>query len=183
MTTSVPPTESKRLRLVSMSPQFLAALLDGRREAAEGLLGAELPLDWPGRYERFLRLRLEQMQRDPSVQRWLARAMVLRHPDSRMVGTIGFHDAPDERGGVEVGYSVQPEYRRRGYATEAVGALLEWAFAEQGIARFVASVRPDNEPSLRLIANFGFRRTGKQWDEEDGEELVFELVKQRHRGS
>jgi RimJ/RimL family protein N-acetyltransferase len=45
------------------------------------------------------------------------------------------------------------------------------------VSRFIASVSPTNEPSLRLIANLGFVRTGEQWDELDGEEYVFELVR------
>ena len=39
----------------------------------------------------------------------------------------------------------------------------------------MASVSPDNQPSLNLIDQFGFERTGEQWDEEDGLEWVFEL--------
>ena len=33
-----------------------------------------------------------------------------------------------------------------------------------------------DEPSLVLVAQLGFQQTGVQWDEEDGEELVFEVT-------
>jgi len=36
-------------------------------------------------------------------------------------------------------------------------------------------VAPNNEPSLGLIRKLGFVQTGVQWDEIDGQELVFEL--------
>ena len=64
---------------------------------------------------------------------------------------------------------------RRSDATEAVVAILEWARTEHGVRHFVASVGPWNEPSLALVRRLGFRQTGTQWDDEDGEELVFEL--------
>jgi RimJ/RimL family protein N-acetyltransferase len=53
---------------------------------------------------------------------------------------------------------------------------MDWAHALHGVRRFIASVAPDNEPSLAIVRKLGFVQTGKQWDEEDGEELVFELT-------
>jgi RimJ/RimL family protein N-acetyltransferase len=91
------------------------------------------------------------------------------------VGHIGFHGPPDAGGRVEVGYTVLPERRRQGLATEACLALFAWARDEHGVARFRASVSPDNEPSLAVVQKLGFRQTGRQWDDVDGEELVFEL--------
>ena len=48
-----------------------------------------------------------------------------------------------------------------------------WAASEQAVTRFRASVGPWNTPSLNLVRKLGFVRVGVQWDEEDGEELVF----------
>ena len=91
-----------------------------------------------------------------------------------MIGSIGFHGPPDSKGRLEVGYSVDPNFRRQGYAREAVEALFDWAYREHGIDRFVASISPTNEPSLRLASGFGFVQIGSQIDEIDGLELVFE---------
>jgi len=63
---------------------------------------------------------------------------------------------------------------RGGYAIEAVRSIFDWAHEHHGIRRFVASVAPDNEPSLRLIGQLGFRRIGEQLDPIDGLEYVFE---------
>ncbi len=171
----VPPILSDRLELVSMSPEFIEALMSGQRDRAESVIGLRLPASWPEEIHYLLKRRLEQMRRDPSEQPWLARAMVLRNDDRTVVGNIGFHGPPDGRGMVEIGYTVDPDHRRRGYAEEAVRALFDWASREHGIRLFRASVGPNNEPSLGLIRKLGFVRTGVQWDEIDGEELVFEL--------
>ena len=171
----VPPILTPRLRLESMSLQFMRALVARDLDAATRELDAALPADLPDQLEHFLQFRLAQLDGDPSIQRWLGRAMVLTDDAGarRLIGTIGFHGPPDDAGRLEVGYRVEPEHRRQGYAREAVRALFEWA-AEQGVRRFVASVSPTNEPSLQLVRSFGFRETGSHMDEIDGLELELE---------
>ncbi len=94
--------------------------------------------------------------------------------EQRVVGTAGFHGAPDERGRVEIGYAVLPEYRRRGLAREAVLGLTGWAAGTGRARTCVASVAPDNTASLALVAALGFTRVGEQIDPEDGLEWVFD---------
>ncbi|MGI9145773.1 MAG: GNAT family N-acetyltransferase [Chloroflexota bacterium] len=173
---NVPTVHARRLDLVSMSPSILEASLMGQRAEAARLLGARLPPDWPKPAERQLRRRLEQLTADPTHQPWLLRAMVLRDdPDRPLVGCINFHAPPGPDGWVEVGYRVLPDFRRRGYAQEAAEALFDWATREHKVRRFRASVGPDNQPSLALVSKLGFREIGRQWDDEDGDEVVFEL--------
>jgi ribosomal-protein-alanine N-acetyltransferase len=175
---NVPPIRSARLDLVSMSPAVIEAVLARRLEEAGRRLGLRLPdgfLD--ENVNGVLRLRLRQMYEDPESQKWLVRALVLRE-DGTMVGHAGFHGPPGTTGlapgKVELGYTVFPAFRGRGYATEAAVALMEWAEG-QGIHEFVFSIGPWNEPSLAIARKLGFVQTGEQWDEEDGLEHVFEL--------
>jgi RimJ/RimL family protein N-acetyltransferase len=171
----VPTIGSARLELVSMSPEFMRCSLDGDLARAAALIGAEIPTDWPVEAAGTLRRRLRQLAQDPTEQPWLLRAMLTRSAPRTLVGRIGFHAPPDVRGAIEIGYAVEPEHRRCGYATEAVEAMLAWASREHAIRWFLASVSPTNAPSLAIVKKFGFVQTGVQWDEEDGEELVFEL--------
>ena len=163
-----------------MTPEFMTASLDGQRLEAARLLDGSLPDDWPGpRAERTIRWRLDHLSRDATQRPWLLRAMLLRDdPDRPLVGYINFHAPPGPEGWAEIGYTVLPDFRRRGYAQEAVEAMFDWATREHHILRFRASVSPTNEPSLGLVRKLGFRHIGSQWDEEDGEELVFELERQ-----
>jgi ribosomal-protein-alanine N-acetyltransferase len=171
----VPAIATPRLDLVSLSPGAIDALLDGALDRAGALLGAAVSEEWVAASRRPLRYRQQQLRGDPALQPWLLRAMVLRRPAPAVIGHIGFHDAPDARGALEVGYAVLPAYRRRGYAEEAVRSLFDWARREHGVRRFIASVSPGNAASRGLVGKLGFRQTGSQMDEEDGEELVFEL--------
>ncbi len=46
---------------------------------------------------------------------------------------------------------------------------------DAGIRVFVASITPDNEPSLAIVRKLGFVHVGEHWDDEDGRELEFRL--------
>jgi RimJ/RimL family protein N-acetyltransferase len=166
---------SERLVLVPMPFAVLDALLGGDRAPATELLGAAPPEWWAEESRHVFELRRDQLQSDPAELQWLLRAMVTRAEPATVVGQIGFHEPPDERGFVEVGYAVFSEFRRRGYAEEACRALYAWAAGQPRVNGVRASVAPDNGPSLALAAKFGFVQTGTQIDEIDGLELVFEL--------
>ena len=181
----VPTIRTARLELVSMSIPFMRALVAGDLEAASRELGAEVPPGMPEDLMTFLQFRLAQLEVDPTILPWLGRAIVLTDAAGtrHAIGTIGFHGPPDEHGRAEVGYRVEPEYRRRGFAREAIRGLFDWAAAEHGIGRFIASISPSNEASLRLTESFGFVQTGSQMDEIDGLELVFEAPWPPSRGA
>ncbi len=160
-----------------MSPDFIEALLEGR-ETKELF---RPPQDWPDDHDAgFLRFRLRQMREDAGFEEWSVRAVVLPDGERPMIGHAGFHGPPGVNAikaaeAVELGYTIFEPFRRRGYATEVVRALIAWAEAEHGIRHFIASVGPWNEPSLAMMRRLGFMETGRHWDEEDGEELEFQL--------
>ena len=168
--------ETERLQRVPHDEALMEALLLG------GELPFEVPGDWPDEHDaRFLGLRLLQLRENPERRAWPVCAIVR---DGAMVGHIGYHGPPGVNArrapdAIEVGYTVFPEHRRQGLATEAVRALVD-AARTQGVERVVASVSPKNEPSLRLVRGLGFVEVGRHWDDEDGEEL--ELVLDVSRG-
>jgi ribosomal-protein-alanine N-acetyltransferase len=126
---------------------------------------------------RFFELRRRELAAQPELLGWFVWAVVV---DDELVGHAGFHGPPgrnaqNDAEAVEIGYTIYPQYRRRGYATEAARALIAWANEQHGIRRFLFSIAPDNEPSLAIARRLGFSEVGRHWDEEDGEELEFEL--------
>jgi RimJ/RimL family protein N-acetyltransferase len=159
-----------------MSLPFMEALQRRDIDSASRELGAQVPMWMAEELQDFLNYRLGQLRADPSIREWLGRVMVFTEPDGsrHAVGSIGFHGPPDAERRLEVGYSVDPPYRRRGFAREAVKALFDWARETHGISRFVASVGPWNDASLNLTAQFGFHKVGEQIDDIDGLEYVFE---------
>lgn len=171
---SPPVIHTARLELLPATPELLEALLARDLARAEAISGALIPPAWVEQAAGYLQLRLGELQADPARQRWLDRLIVLRDEGGPLVGHVGFHGPPDDRGVLEVGYRVLEAHRGQGVASEAVKGLLDWAFREAGVTTFRASIAPGNGPSLRLAARLGFQQVGRQVDEEDGEELVFE---------
>ena len=163
-----------RLRLEPLRPETIEALLSGDREAADRIQGRTLPEEFlDPADEPFLKIQLSRMASRPEGRGWCARVIV-RDEDGAVIGHCGFHGPPVDVGRAEVGYTVFPPYRRQGYAVEAVEALLGLARSE-GTTVVFASVSPDNGASLAVVGKLGFRRTGVQIDEIDGEEGVFEV--------
>jgi ribosomal-protein-alanine N-acetyltransferase len=171
------PIRTARFELVSMSMRFMRLLLARDLQGAADEIGASIPPDMPDRLDNFLQFRIADLEVDATAQPWLGRAIVLTGVDGsrHAIGSAGFHAPPDEDGRVEIGYRVEPEYRRQGVASEVVRALFDWAAGEHGVTRFRASVSPGNTASLAVIGRLGFRQVGVQIDDIDGEELVFEL--------
>lgn len=171
------PIVTPRLELATFTVRAMRATLGADLATAAAELDAEVPADLRERLGELFAMRIGQVEADPPSLAWLARALVMADPPDgrrRMVGSVGFHGPPaGTPPWVEIGYHVEPGFRRQGLATEAVAAMLDWA-AGQGIHRFRASVAPTNAASLATIAKFGFKQVGTQWDEIDGEEHVFE---------
>jgi len=97
-----------------------------------------------------------------------------------MIGFIGFHTLPGPEylnsyapNSVEFGYTIFSDYRRKGYASEAAQALMDWASREHHVTRFIVSISPANAPSLRIAKKLGFRKVGSFIDPEEGVEDVF----------
>lgn len=58
----------------------------------------------------------------------------------------------------ELGWTIDPAHQGKGYATEAVRAVLDVCFGPLGLRRVVAECFADNEASWRLMERLGMRR-------------------------
>jgi ribosomal-protein-alanine N-acetyltransferase len=165
---------SDRLDLVPMSLELMEALLDGDLQSAQEMVGYRIPADWPQVMESVLQFRIPLARAHPDATPLLLLAMVLRADPEVVVGRLGFHGPVDDDGMLEIGYEVFPAHRRQGFAREAVVAMFRWAQRDPAVLRFRASVSPGNAPSRNLVTGLGFVEVGSQWDDEDGEETLFE---------
>jgi len=91
-----------------------------------------------------------------------------------IVGRIGFHNKPDERGMVEVGYAIDPEQRRKGHASAAMKIMVDIARSIEGVEVFRASVAPENWISRRIVEGEGLKKVGRTVHR-DGVDDVFEI--------
>jgi RimJ/RimL family protein N-acetyltransferase len=90
--------------------------------------------------------------------------LAIEEKDSgRFVGEAGFHEVlrdmtPSIEGTLETGWAFLPSVHGRGYATEALQALVAWADARFPDRSMTCIISPDNSPSLRLAHKIGFRQ-------------------------
>ena len=82
---------------------------------------------------------------------------VVRSDDQTLIGDVLLALRSVEHQTLEVGYIFAPATGGRGYATEAVRALVDLAFSTIGARRIIARVDDRNRPSAALLERLGFR--------------------------
>jgi len=149
--------QTTRLELRPL-PAAAAGALPEDRETAARLLVAALSPGWP---QPDL---LDVLPMQAAVTRSGERFgvwVIIERESTTVVGDIGFMGPPGEDGSVEIGYSVIPDRRGRGYASEAVRVLVAWALAQRGVGSLAARCDLLNVPSIRILDRAGFARSGE----------------------
>ncbi len=90
----------------------------------------------------------------PTDFQWYQIAVTL---EEKLIGDLAFKLKGQQ---AEIGYSFNPAFQNQGYATESLGALLEYAFGTLGLHRIHATTDPRNTASIRLLEKLGFRKEG-----------------------
>lgn len=112
------------------------------------------------------------------IEEWIADndkyAIVLKATD-KVIGDISLEWSGKDRA-YEIGYNINRGFWGRGYATEAVHGLLDWAAAKLGAHDFTAFYAKDNGASGRVLEKCGFVKdyTG-QYSRDNGKK-VFEAL-------
>ncbi|HEY5731236.1 MAG TPA: GNAT family N-acetyltransferase [Anaerolineales bacterium] len=172
--------QSNHLDLVLLDSKSLQLSLEENSEALERILNADIHPDWFKKKE-LIALRYEQIIRMPVYQPWSPRAIILRK-ERKMIGHIGFHTQPAPSylhsfatNGIEYGFTIFPDFRRNGYATEASVALMTWAYQQHLVSEFILTINPNNISSLKLAQRLGFKKIGSHMDETEGMEDIYKL--------
>jgi RimJ/RimL family protein N-acetyltransferase len=79
--------------------------------------------------------------------------------DGELIGDVGVCQSSDGMQ-AQIGYTLAPAHRGEGFATEAVGAVIDLLFAE-GVHRVWATLDPENTASARVLERLGFRFEGR----------------------
>jgi RimJ/RimL family protein N-acetyltransferase len=117
-------------------------------------------------------------------EKGLSAAVELR--DGPYVGdAVLFNMVPVEHRSIELGFSFDPRYQGNGYATEAAGALVDWAFAN-GFHRVYGRLEARNTASARVLEKLGMRREAhlveNEWVKGEWQsELVYAILDREWR--
>ncbi len=98
--------------------------------------------------------RWQQSYRDNRFGLW---GLVLKET-GELIGDTGLTwQGVDGQRFVEVGWHVHRAHQRKGYATEAGRASLDYGFGTIGLQQIISLIRPENEPSWRVAEKLGMR--------------------------
>ena len=100
---------------------------------------------------------------NPQYRPWYA-AWFIETPDGQRIGELCFKGLSAD-GTAEIGYGILPDFQNRGYATEAVKAVTDWALSQPGVNTITAETEADNLSSQKVLLNCGFLATGEQGEE------------------
>ena len=143
------PLFTPRLRLEPVTRHVLVASSLGRT-ALSAAIDADIPQAWLGGYGLG--------PRGPDAPP--RHVLVLRHADRRLIGEERFDVQTEEPDVFDVGYQIEPDCRRQGYAVEATSAVIDWLFDEGGAVRVIAGCDMGNLASVRTLRRLGFTLDG-----------------------
>ena len=152
---AIPVIETERLVLRAMSARDSADMFDysSRGELTKYLLWS------PHNTVNYTREYLAYIEKRYKVGDFYDWAVVEKESD-RMIGTCGFTsiDLSNRRG--EIGYVLNPDFHRRGYAPEAARAVIEFGFARLDLNRIEARFMEGNDASRRVAEKIGMTFEG-----------------------
>jgi RimJ/RimL family protein N-acetyltransferase len=134
-------------------PAYVEHLSD--KETTDLLL--KIPYPYTAEHAEFwVRFRLEAALKESRLSHF-----ALRRPDGFLIGGIGLEmNTGTAAHRAELGYWIAKNYRCRGLATAAVGAMVRYAFHELGLKRIEATSFSHNLASHRVLEKAGFVREG-----------------------
>jgi len=113
------------------------------------------------------RLKITHMQEDPRNQLFSTYFWIKDRKTHQYLGEVGFKGFQESFFSVEIGYGMIEAFRGKGYMTEAVKALVQWAFSMrvEGLLYIIATTNLYNIPSQKVLEKVGFRQYSKDLED------------------
>jgi RimJ/RimL family protein N-acetyltransferase len=156
--------KTKRLELFPARLEHLECELRDA-QALGALLGANISAEWPpGEYDRdameFFRTKLgEEGRASVGWYVWYVLMRATPGQSAELVAGAGYF-GPPANGAVEIGLSVVPSFRGRGFAGEIIAALVDRAFEVGSVDVVYAHTTDANIGSIRALRRCGFQSVG-----------------------
>lgn len=161
------PLTSNRLRLIPLTIDPLHLLARGRDqlEAALGLSVSDLDFDdGHGFMDEFRAVIpayvIPAVAAHPDDFAWYTHWLVVHAALHLTIGGLGITGLPDAGGQLMLGYFIDRKFENAGFATEAVGCLLDWVFLNPAVESVAADTLVDGLASQRVLRKNGFLPAG-----------------------
>lgn len=81
--------------------------------------------------------------------------------ENKMIGDLCIVGEPDANGEIEIGYGTYEEFQNRGFMTEIVSGMIEWAKTQPNVKALVASTEKTNTASFKVLEKNMFQKIGE----------------------
>lgn len=150
---------TERLMLRAVSERVARAAIARDHDMMERLVGAAVPVEWPGDVIAILPRYADALARDVGQFGW-GPWLAIDAATNAVVGDLGFKGPPSEKRTVEIGFETISTVRNRGVATEAARSLVAWAMSHDDVDAVLAECERGNAASTRVLEKVGLRRRG-----------------------
>jgi len=146
---------TQRLRLIPLDIkqlELIAQDIDAFEKSLSITMMRDLITD---RVRRAIGMKIDKMcKADASEHDCLTYWLIINKDENVGTGLLGFKSFPDERGATEIGYGLDPAYQGKGYMSEAIRALIDWAFTHP-FCKVITATEVENPASKRLLERLG----------------------------
>jgi [ribosomal protein S5]-alanine N-acetyltransferase len=81
--------------------------------------------------------------------------------ENKMIGDLCIIGEPNADGEIEIGYGTYDEFQGKGFMTEIVSGIIEWAKTQQIVKAIIASTDKTNTASFKVLQNNNFIKIGE----------------------
>jgi len=150
--------ETEILKLIPLDVNNLRYSIEDRRkmESNLGVKITDTELEEP--VKEAMKTSLKMVLENRKDYLWSTTWEIVLEKENRIIGGLCLKGCPDEKGRVEIGYGMQEKYRCKGYTTEAVKELINWAFSFNSVTEIIAETEKDNLPSHRVLEKVGMEK-------------------------
>ena len=158
-------TNTNNLQLLKWDLSHVKALLRSKNDLA-ALLQVSVPVGWPQFPEAFS-LPADKTVETSKPPDW-GGYFFIDLQNKALVGSGGFYGQPDAVGNVEIGYEIASEYWNRGFATQAVQKMVDYAFAHEQVRTITAHTLAEINASNSVLKKIGMKFVAEIDDAENG---------------
>jgi ribosomal-protein-alanine N-acetyltransferase len=155
--------ESERLKLMPLPHQQLLLLRQDRAmmEISIGLTPSFMLVD-PLYHNEIIdaldNFWLPKTLAYPDKYLWYTDWELILKSTNTSVGGMGFVGYPNERGEAEIGYMIDGNHHNKGFATEGLLTMIDWAFKHPFVKAIIVHTYSNNLPSRRLLDKCNFEQ-------------------------
>ncbi len=146
---------TKRLKIIPLELKYFKMLLENVEET-EKMLNLSISGE---KMESYVKEAMESLYKKALENQenyiWFTNWQIILKEENISIGSACFKNNPNLFGEVEIGYGINEKYRNKGFMTEAVKKMCEWAFEQPNVLSVIAETELTNIASHKVLQKAG----------------------------